>query len=263
MGALVLLLVCVARVRAEVPDDAEAERAVVPPVVASPEERLARATDAYLQGDAARARALLQTLLADGPSLPALVRREALAYLGDILYSEQGAEASRSVFESLLRESPDYRMDPYVHPAPVCAWVETVRADVRSRVAPGAAVVVAGPVDARAAPTPAFPVEALLPGGVHLFRAGRPRAGSALAALQLGGFVLSAVTRARIDDAFASREDDPDAVARLVWVNRGAAAVAWVAWGVPAAVEIVRWSGGRRAAAVRVEAGAMRVEGTF
>jgi hypothetical protein len=176
------------------------------------------------------------------------------------------------VFEALLREAPEYRMDPYVHPPAVCAWVEVLRGEARARSVASMArpLTPDGPPvsQAREASTAValprtFPVAALVPGGVHLFRAGRPWAGATLASVQLGGLAVSVVTRARIDDAFATRSDDPDTVARWVWINRGAATAAWLAWGVPAVVELARWSG--TAGGTRIGAGpsGVRVDGTF
>ncbi len=236
------------------------------------EARLASAVARYLEGDVAAARTELQALLANGPSLPPEVRSEALAYLGDILYSEQGAEASRSVFEALLREAPDYRLDPYAHPAPVCAWVEQVARDLQAR-----AVVIVPPVLATSPPPspPRFTYDVLIPGGFHALRTGKPVLGASLAVVQTASAVVSIATRASIEAAFATQElrltgeqdvAQPEAAAteRLIWINRAAATAGWLAWGVPVAVEVARWSsGGNATASVRVTPGGVSVAGAF
>ncbi len=208
--------------------------------------QLDAAIQLYLQGAPQEARAHLQTVLARGPALPTSVRVDALAYLGDILYSEQGPEASRSVFQALLREAPDYRLDPFAHPAVVCAWLETVRADLRAAALPRP------PAAPARAP---FPTLALLPGGVHAFAAGRTVEGATLATLQATGLVVSIVTRASIDRAFQEKPDDKDAVVRTIWWNRGSVALGWGAWAIPLAVETVRWQrAGARTATVGLSA---------
>jgi hypothetical protein len=186
----------------------------------------------YLQGAPQQARARLQAVLARGPALPTSVRADALAYLGDILYSEQGPEASRSVFQALLREAPEYRLDPFAHPAVVCGWLETVRADLRAAALPRAPLPPA---------RPPFPALALLPGGVHAFAAGRTVEGATLATLQATGLVVSIVTRASIDRAFQEQPDDKEAVVRTIGWNRASVALGWSAWALPLAVETVRW----------------------
>ncbi len=251
-------------------DDAPVAPVVDTVPAQAPAERLASAVARYLEGDVAAARTELQALLASGPSLPPEIRREALAYLGDILYSEQGAEASRSVFEALLREAPDYRLDPYAHPAPVCAWVEQVARDLQAR-----AVVIVPPVLDPSPPPPRFAYDVLLPGGFHALRTGKPVLGASLAVVQTASAVVSIATRASIEAAFATQElrltgeqdvAQPEAAAteRLIWINRAAATAGWLAWGVPVAVELARWSsGGNATASVRVTPGGVSVVGAF
>ncbi|MEN9787476.1 MAG: hypothetical protein RLZZ299_2740 [Pseudomonadota bacterium] len=204
--------------------------------------RLHEATARYLQGAPAEARVLLQAVLADGPSLPADVRQEALATLGDILFSEQGPEASRGVFLALLREAPAYRLDPFVHPPAVCAQVEQIRAELAAAATP--------PPVAAATPSPAppFPWAALVPGGAHAFASGRIAQGATIAAVQTAGLVVSVWTHAAIGTAFNDQPDDKDSVVRTIWLNRVSATAAWLAWGVPLAIETVAWRERRNAA---------------
>ena len=266
LSVILLLLTTSARAAG---DDAPATPVVDPSPAEAPAARLASSVARYLEGDVAAARTDLQALLATGPSLPPEIRREALAYLGDILYSEQGAEASRSVFEALLREAPDYRLDPYAHPAAVCAWVEQVARDLQAR-----AVVVVPPV-LPPPPTRRFAYDVLLPGGFHALRTGKPVLGASLAVVQTASAVVSIATRAAIEDAFATQDlrltgeqdvaqPEASATERLIWINRAAATAGWLAWGVPVAVELARWSSGSDAtAAVRLAPGGVSVAGTF
>ncbi len=202
--------------------------------------RLQDATTRYLQGAPAEARVLLQAVLAEGPDLPADVRQEALATLGDILFSEQGPEASRGVFLALLREAPAYRLDPFVHPPAVCAQLELIRADLASASVP--------PPATPTAPPPPFPWTALLPGGANAFGSGRRVEGATIALVQAAGLVASVWSKAAIETAFVEQPDDKDSVARTIWLNRASATAAWLAWGVPLAIETVAWRE-RRAAA--------------
>ena len=238
---------------------APVDPAEAPAALADPRVQLDAAIQLYLQGAPQEAKAQLQSVLARGPALPTDVRADALAYLGDILYSEQGPEASRSVFQALLREAPDYRLDPFAHPAVVCAWLETVRADLRAAALPRPPTV----------PTrPPFPALALLPGGVHAFAAGRTIEGATLATLQATGLVVSIVTRASIDRAFQEKPSDKDAVVRTIGWNRASVALGWSAWAIPLAIETVRWQrSGPRAPSVGVSAtvspGALTLHGSF
>ena len=211
---LALLLAAVSRAAG---DDAPASPnepvvAVDPPPAPPPDAAamVDAAVAEYLAGRPAEARARLQGVLAIGPDLPPAVRRRALAYLGDILYSEEGPTASKSVFDALLREDPTFRLDPFEHPADVCRYVDQLRDPVRLPVEPP-------PVTPR--PPPRYPVALLMPGGVPYFRDGRTGAGVAVASVQAvtlaGSFVTYALVLPRVEDP---RYSDPDALSRQVGV---------------------------------------------
>lgn len=222
-----------------------------------PEARLAGAIRLYLAGDPVTARQQIQGLLAVGPDLDPALRRKAMAYLGDILYAEQGPEAARSTFESLLAESPDYAMDPFEHPPEVCAYFE----DLRRRTVP-----VAPPTFPTPAPSEEpWPWTVLLPGGAYYFAEGRPAPGVGFGTLQLVGLGVSVFTYVQLKDDEREQmgQDDYDDFTRLATINRAAATVGWVAYVVPVALETTAWTQRRGRVAVGVGPGSLTVSGTF
>jgi hypothetical protein len=78
-----------------------------------------------------------------------------------------------------------------------------------------------------------------------------------------------------IEDAFAKRDlaqtggedvalPEREDIARLVWINRGAATVGWLAWGLPATVELARWSSSRsRQTSLQVDPTGVALRGSF
>jgi hypothetical protein len=224
--------------------------------------RLADAIQRYLAGDTPGARDELRALLAEGPTLPPDVRREAMAYLGDLLYAEQGEGAAKPIFESLLAEAPNFPMDPFKHPPEVCGYFEDLREARRVALLP---VPVPTPE-----PTP-FPLLALAPGGVHWFVDGKPLVGTLVLVAQAGTAAASIVTYAEIQDELKSLPDGdfPEGgnerraeFERLVWVNRAASTAFWVAYAAPVIVETTAWGAARQ---VRLQVGpsSVAVTGTF
>ncbi|HND33599.1 MAG TPA: hypothetical protein PLA94_26550, partial [Myxococcota bacterium] len=63
---------------------------VPPPTPTEARQKLQEAVQHYLDGDATGARQMLSVLLGFGPDLEVNVRKEALVWLADILYSEEG-----------------------------------------------------------------------------------------------------------------------------------------------------------------------------
>ena len=183
---------------------------------------LAQAVQRYLSGDAAGARAELQALLAAGQELDPATRRDALFWLGDLLYAEAGQGgpvAARNIFEALLAEAPDYTVDAFAHPPEVVAYFESLRAEL-SRPAP----------EPPELPRPAhpWPWQVLIPGGVGYFLDGRPVAGALVGGLQAVGLGVSIGTYAELTSTYRSydgrfpqdKEEDYQRFKRLEIVNR-------------------------------------------
>lgn len=205
---------------------------------ASPRDELDTAIAAFLDGDSDRARALLRTLLTRGPELDAAVRRDALAYLGDILYTEEGPAAARSSFEALLDEAPDYRMDPIKHPPEVCSFFEDLRLSRRT--------IVTTPEPApRREP---FPVLSLAPLGVHWFARKQVGTGLLVGGLQAAAIATNIACASQILPTPVVEPGSPeeDEYYRLQVATDISAAIAWGAWFIPASVEIGRWAAAPR-----------------
>lgn len=204
-----------------------APAATEPGVALSPRARLDDAIGTYLAGEALLARDKLRAVLALGPELPPDVRLTALAYLGDILYSEEGPASAREIFETLLGEAPAYPMDPFEHPPEVCRYFEEVRVSLRAPTPPT-------PRDREA-----YPWLVLAPGGTYYFSKGRVAPGVVFGGLQVAGAVVSIGTFITITDAFEGgvQARDPEYYNRLIAINRTAATVGWLAWTVPVVLE--------------------------
>jgi hypothetical protein len=212
--------------------------------IASAQEPGAMLDDAiatYLGGDPAGARDELRRVLATGPSLPPDIRNRALAYLGDILYSEEGPAAARDVFESLLLEAPDYQMDPFEHPPEVCRYFEELRGAVQPQKPPPL------PRDREK-----WPALVLVPGGTYYFSKGQPVPGAIFGGLQVGGAAVSFATYLTISSAFNTNHaaSDFQNVDRLIAVNRVAAGVGWLSYALPIVIETAAWDRRQRTLAV-------------
>lgn len=211
---------------------------------------LGHAIQQYLAGNAPAARTELQALLARGPSLAPEVRREALLWLGDLLYAEGGANAARNVFETLLDEDPDHPIDRFAHSPEVVALFEELRASV---------VPEAAELELPAAPTP-WPWTVLLPGGVGYFIDRKPVAGAIVGGLQAAGLGVSLATYVELRETYPLRlrdsqppdgqfpEEHPERLTdfkTLLLVNRVSASAAVLAYLLPIPIESGLW-GGRR-----------------
>jgi len=232
-----------------------------------PNEALQAAIDAYLDGRPQDARRALQELLARGPSVPAEVRRDALAYLGDILLSEQGEAAARSVFEALLADAPAYQMDPFRHPPEVVRAFEAVR---RTVVPPTGTPTVRPVRDADP-----YPWMVALPAGAWYFKERRVVPGLLVATAQGAGLGLSVWSRGEmqaLQEEVERREIAPGEDTGGTWkgrydrlrvINALAFTAGWAGYFVPLTVETVRWGASGASAQVGVGPGSVRVVGRF
>ena len=204
------------------------------------------------------ARARLREILSEGRNLPDAVRQDALAYLGDILFSEDGASAADPFFRSLLDEAPRYVMDPLQHPDEVARHFESLR----PRSAPIDVLVVRPPPSA---PTPP-PWLALAPGGVYYFAQGKPGTGAAVAASQatllVGNFILIGQLR-DLGNVHAGTDEEADWRALELASNLTAGAF-YLSLLLPPAIEFGGWDIARRSVArVAIAPGAVTVTGSF
>ena len=221
-----------------------------------PRQRLDDALRLYAQGDTAQARTALQGIIGEGTILPADVRQAALAYLGDILFSEEGPEAATPFFSALLAESPGYVMDPFEHPEPVCEYFETLRsARTLPTVNPPFAV-----------PRAQAPWMSLAPGGVYWFGTGRAGSGIAVAATQAGLLAanLALMTSRQAEKGGSADDTDYEAAfeARRLAQNLTAGAF-YLSLVLPPAIEFSRWSAETPRAGVAIGPTSLVVSGTF
>ncbi len=220
-----------------------------------PATRLEEAIRLYAQGDTAGSRALLQALVAEGKELPADVRQGALAYLGDVLYSEEGPQASRPMFDALLEEFPDYVMDPFEHPEEVCRYFEALREEAR-------VPVIERPLPERG-PAPYW---SLVPGGLHWYAQGKIGTGLAVTLTQAGLLGTNIALYQTLLARGQIPQDDPEALAdyethRLA--TNIAAGAFYLSLFLPPAVEFSRWSAQPTRVGVGVGPGSVLVSGQF
>jgi len=240
---------------------ARAEDTTPPPDTASepvnsPAASLEAARRLYAQGRTAEARERLRAVLALGPALGPEVRQQALAYLGDITFSEEGARAAEPFFRALLDENPRYTMDPLDHQPEVSRFVESLRPAKRPLELP------------RLLPAPPAkpPWLSLAPGGVVYFARGKVATGFAVAGTQAALLVANAVLIQQISAIAAVDVRDPEAVAsyqRLELASNLTAGAFYLSLVLPPAVEFSRWSSGEAGAAVLVGPGTVQVAGRF
>lgn len=226
---------------------------------ATPEVLLEEAKQAYIAGDPDLARELFTGVLALGPSLPAEVRREAMAYLGDLLFSEEGPEASRNVFDSLLDEAPDYTLDAFDHPPEVVAYFESIKA----AQAPAPRIV---------PPLEPWPAMVAVPAGVYYYTVGKPGVALLVGVGQVGGAVGSWVTFARAREMSACLRNEPpdcDGVdassgryVRVRTLNWALFALGTSAYLGPLVVETARW-GATTSVTLGVGLDGVRLAGSF
>lgn len=230
----------------------------------APQASLSRAVQRYTDGDAAGARGELQALLARGPALPPEVRREALLWLGDILYAEGGSGAARNVFEALLTEAPTYVIDPVAHAPEVVSYFE----EVRRALAPPPLAAPAPALPTRLEPPP-FPWRAAVPFGIGYFLDGKHAAGASIGGLQLVGFGLSVALYVDLANNYPAggkfpegAQDDLDAFYWEATLNQIAFTTGALAYVVPLSVETGVWAG-RPRMALGVSPGGLVVSGRF
>lgn len=203
---------------------------------ATPEARLESARFAYAQGRTSEARDQLRDLLSDGPALPAPVRQDALAYLGDILFSEEGQSAAEPFFRALLDEAPRYMMDPLQHPDEVSRYFETLR----PRTQPFDVTVVKPTLPPPPEPAPWL---ALAPGGVYYFAHGKAGTGVTIAGIQAALLVsnLVLITQVRELDAVHSGTDEVSEWRALELATDLTAGAFYFSLVLPPAIEFGRW----------------------
>lgn len=231
----------------------------VPPL--PPRQDLAEAVELYAQGSTAAARERIQELLARGSQLDPSIRVEALAWLGDILFVEQGLEAAREPFAALLTEDPDYHLDRFTHSDAVVDAFEAVRASLRPFVVPAPLL----------APEPEpYPWLAFVPGGAVYYPERRVGLGVAFGTAQATGLGVSLWTRVemqRLRKRAEGVEVDSDETGalqaefdRLKALNVTGVVVGWGAYLTPIVWETARWGAGPT---VSVGPGGVRVDGRF
>lgn len=266
MWAFTVVLALVESAAATEGPAAEAPPADAPPAEAAPEVDPRQALDAavalYAEGSTVAARVRIQEILALGPSLDSAVRVDALAWLGDILFVEQGLDAAREPFAALLAEDPDYHLDRFTHADAVVDAFEQVRASLRPPVTVPPPLV-------RPDPSP-WPWLCLVPGGAVYYPQKRVGVGLAFGGAQALGFGASLWSRVEMQQvqkrASDVRENDPEVERlqgqydRLKAVNVAAVVVGWGAYLTPVVWETSRWGA---TATVGVGPGGVRVGGRF
>lgn len=215
----------------------------------------------YLAGETSQARRVLLAVLVDRETLSPADRQDALAWLGDIQFAEQGITAAKSVMANLLAENLDYAMDPVQHPPEFCDAFEGLRADLRA----------AAP---RLVAKHPYPWELGLPFGIGYFIDAKPLPGVVFGTLQAGGLVASIATRVRMSTMKTSGDPpgidelDEEATKEFLTarsVNLTSVCIGWGAWGIPFIVETARWSGSRgpRVTQIELRGNGLGVAGTF
>ncbi|MSP57117.1 MAG: hypothetical protein EXR69_16190 [Myxococcales bacterium] len=223
--------------------------------------RVDAAVSLYLAGETSQARRVLLAVLVDRDTLSPEDRQDALAWLGDIQFAEQGITAAQSVMATLLAENPEYAVDPMQHPPEFCDAFERLRADLRTTA----------PTLATKHP---YPWELGLPFGIGYFIDSKPLSGVVLGTLQAGGLVASLATRARMrtlqtsGDPPGIDELDEEATKEFLTarsVNLASVCIGWGAWGIPFIVETARWSGSRgpRVTQIELRGNGLELGGTF
>ena len=228
------------------------------PFVVTAEQRLEAARRSYVDGLTEEARSRLRELLSEGRNLPDAVRHDALAYLGDILFSEEGASAADPFFRALLDEAPRYVMDPLQHPDEVARHFESLRPR------PPLMDVVAVRPPAKAPEPP--PWLALSPGGVYYFAQGKPGTGAAIAASQATLLVANLILIGQLRDQGGVHPDTGEEAAwrALELASNLTAGAFYLSLLLPPAIEFGGWDIARRSVArVAIAPGAVTVTGTF
>jgi hypothetical protein len=206
---------------ADSPADPEAtleSESAPPPVFLTPRTRLDNAVRAYQTGQLDAGRDGFAALVNDMTYEDEDLRQEARLYLGEVLYRKQDQEAARRIFERVLNEDPDYRIDPFQHPPDVCGFFETIRAYIRPAD---------NPEDRASGPAPPVPVVGYVGFGLYQLRYGRTSTGAVLLVGQTISGILSGVMMASVYMDRTSFTDDPDDRSSVV----SRRAVQWTATG--------------------------------
>ena len=250
-----LLLVLAARAGDPAPSPAEDSdtSAATEGALAAATAEIEAARQLYASGQASAARDLLQAVVARGRELTPELRQRALAFLGDLLFSEDSARAADPYFRALLDENPDYVMDPLEHPPEVSRYVESLR-----------------PAPRPAPPIPPPPPEAiatpwlsLAPGGLYYFSRGDIAPGIAVAASQAALLVTNLALLQQVSDIHGVDTRDPSAVLayqRLELATNLTAGAFYLSLLLPPAVEFSRWGA---QTTLTVAPGAVQVSARF
>ena len=171
-----------------------------------PQTRLDDAVRLYMSGDLVGARTGLTDLLNDDSISERELRVRARIYLGEVLYVEGQRAAAWDAFRVIIREQPDFHLDPYEHPPDIVEFYETVRAATTTlddRFPPHDTLPLI-PED-----NPSFPLWGVLPFGAYQIAHDRPVRGSLLA---LGQVATGAVSVALLGNLVSDHDagSDPD-----------------------------------------------------
>lgn len=246
----------------EIPDQAPptSPGPVAPPTATEARAKLQEAVQHYLDGDATRARQILSALLGFGPDLEVNVRKEALVWLADILYSEEGEKAARNALEALLSEDPDYTMDSFAHPPELSRFFEQMKAERKT-------VTNVPPPPPPPQKLRPFPLLVFLPGGVYYYVNGQPWVGVTLSTVQVASVAGSAALFVQLSELPAEVEPtDEDQVSRargLRALNWSIATAGWLSLAVPILVESGRWGTERARLSVGTDGKQILVAGRF
>lgn len=211
--------------RAEAPAAPAEEEPPEPPEPPATERRLELAVRAYQAGRYEEARTELALLVNDGSIEDRELKQQARVYLGELLYVQGQEDAAFKVFETVLQEEPEYRVDPFRHPPDVCGFFEVVRASTS---------VLAPPPPPRALVRPA-PLGVYTGFGIWQRAHGRRGLANVLLTgqLLLGAASVAGFAWIRSDDEYVAGSPDEQRLKALRALQWSATAGFWglYAWG--------------------------------
>ena len=123
-------------------------------------DALDAALETYLSGDLVNARVEMRRLSRDSRIDAHERRNEVLIYLAEVEYYLGERESSWETCRTLLSISPDFKVDPFVHPPELVAFFESVRTSSIQAPTPSSGI--------QENRVPAWAV--LVPGGIQLHR---------------------------------------------------------------------------------------------
>lgn len=204
--------------------------------------RLNEADEAFRYQDYERTIALLRPLLDSGHIQDPGELRRAREHLGASYWFADAKDAARLVFSLLLKDRPDYRLDPLYYPPELIRFFE----DEKQRLTDagligdtGPDTVLRGPrrtlvttVTERRLPAIAY----LMPFGVGQFANGDRSKGAAVAVLQGIGLALNvgtwlgveALKRGKTNSIAAADEGRAQLLRALWWAGTGMATASWI-----------------------------------